>query len=140
MKTSDEQPHSEPEERKLRTADLASVETPTHPENDPQNRVALRDENGPADSSPQPLFPADDADRFRSEWIDIQTEFVDEPRRAVERGDELVAHVVQRLAESFSTERANLERQWDRGGDVSTEDLRVALQRYRSFFERLLAA
>jgi hypothetical protein len=65
---------------------------------------------------------------------------VDEPRQAVQEGDELVAGVVQRLAESFATERSSLEQQWDRGDQVSTEDLRVALQRYRSFFERLLAA
>ena len=58
--------------------------------------------------------------------------------RAVEQADSLVADVMKRLAESFAGERANLERQWDRGGDVTTEDLRVALQRYRSFFDRLL--
>jgi len=46
--------------------------------------------------------------------------------------------VINRIADSFGRERAQLEQQWDRGDNVSTEDLRVALQRYRSFFSRLL--
>ena len=70
----------------------------------------------------------------------IQTGFVDEPRQTVEQADELVAQVMQRLAEGFAAERERLEQQWGRGEDVSTEDLRIALQRYRSFFQRLLAA
>ena len=69
----------------------------------------------------------------------MQTSFVDEPRRAVEQADELVAGVMKRLAETFARERANLEHQWDRGEDVTTEDLRVVMQRYRSFFDRLLS-
>jgi hypothetical protein len=77
-------------------------------------------------------------DDFRSRWTEVQTGFVDEPRQAVERADELVAEAIKRLAESFSEERGRLESQWARGGDVSTEDLRLSLQRYRSFFERLL--
>jgi len=71
---------------------------------------------------------------------DIQGSFVDEPGKSVQAADQLVAEVMQRLAVSFALERADLEQQWDRGEDVSTEDLRVALQRYRSFFQRLLAA
>jgi hypothetical protein len=66
----------------------------------------------------------------------LQTSFVDEPRRAVEEGDTLVAELMQKLANSFAEERQSLEAQWDRGDDVSTEDL--LLQRYRSFFDRLL--
>jgi hypothetical protein len=62
----------------------------------------------------------------------------DEPRRTVEDADKLVAAVMQRLAEGFANERSGLEKQWDSGDNVSTEDLRVALQRYRSFFDRLL--
>ena len=58
----------------------------------------------------------------------------------MQAADQLVAEIMQRLAESFARERSDLEQQWDRGEDVSTEDLRVALQRYRSFFQRLLAA
>jgi len=63
---------------------------------------------------------------------------VDEPRQTVAEADKLVAVVMQRLAEGFANERSGLEKQWDRGDNVSTEDLRVALQRYRSFFDRLL--
>lgn len=86
-----------------------------------------------------PLFPPDRVDELRSRWQEVQAGFVDEPRRAVEQADELVAHAMKTLAETFAAERANLEHQWDRGEDISTEDLRVALQRYRAFFGRLLA-
>jgi hypothetical protein len=85
-----------------------------------------------------PLFSESEMADFRSQWSKIQTGFVDEPRRTVEDADKLVASVMQRLAEGFANERSGLEKQWDRGGDVSTEDQRVALQRYRSFFDRLL--
>lgn len=86
-----------------------------------------------------PLFPENEATNFRSRWTEIQAAFVDEPRRAVEQGDALVADVIKRLADSFANERSKLESQWGRGDDVSTEDLRVALQRYRAFFDRLLS-
>ncbi len=88
------------------------------------------------------LFPEKEANDFRTRWTDIQTGFVDEPRRSprrsVEQADALVAEVIKRLANSFAEERSKLEGQWGRGDDVSTEDLRVALRRYRSFFDRLL--
>ena len=86
-----------------------------------------------------PLFAGNEADDFRHRWSDIQTGFVDEPRQAVERADALVASAIKRLAEVFAHERATLEQQWSRGNDVSTEDLRVALRRYRGFFDRLLS-
>lgn len=89
-------------------------------------------------SKPMPLFSESEMGDFRSQWNKVQTGFVDEPRRTVEEADELVAAVMQRLAEGFANERSGLEKQWDRGDNVSTEDLRVALQRYRSFFDRLL--
>lgn len=85
------------------------------------------------------LFPETERARLRSQWTEIQGQFVDEPRHSVEQADGLVAQSIKRLAESFADARAKLEEQWSRGGDVSTEDLRVALQRYRSFFDRLLA-
>ncbi len=103
-------------------------------------------ETGPAaeeatdGSSRASLLAHGDAADFRTQWESIQTGFVDEPRRAVEQADALVATLMQRLADTFSQERKSLENQWDRGDDVSTEDLRVALQRYRSFFDRLLSA
>ena len=86
-----------------------------------------------------PLFSQEEAGTLRARWDAIQVGFVDEPRRAVEEADSLVATAMKRLAEQFAEERSKLEGQWDRGGDVSTEDLRVALRRYRSFFGRLLA-
>src|SRR4029453_10363829 len=88
---------------------------------------------------PTPLFPETDATDLRKQWVDVQTSFVDEPRRAVEQAGGRVASVMKRLAESFAGERASLEGQWDRGDDVTTEDLRVVMQRYRSFFDRLLS-
>jgi len=89
-------------------------------------------------SDPMPLFSESEMEDFRSQWSKVQTGFVDDPRRTVEEADKLVASVMQQLAEGFATERSALEKQWDRGDNVSTEDLRIALQRYRSFFDRLL--
>jgi len=86
------------------------------------------------------LLPADQGERFTGRWQEIQAGFVDEPRQSVERADALVADLMQRLAASFSEERERLEGQWDRRDEVSTEDLRVALTRYRAFFDRLLSA
>jgi hypothetical protein len=92
-----------------------------------------------AKAQPTPLLVVDETHTFRSRWDAVQTGFVDEPRRAVEQADGLVAEVMKRLAETFAEERSKLEGQWSRGDNVSTEDLRLALQRYRSFFDRLLS-
>ena len=86
-----------------------------------------------------PLLAAEYAEGFRARWTDVQNGFVDAPREAVEQADGLVAELMQHLARTFSAERGRLESQWDRGDEVSTDDLRTAFQRYRSFFERLLA-
>ena len=86
-----------------------------------------------------PLFAQNDTQDFHSRWEKIQIGFVDEPRKAVEQADELVASAIKRLAEVFATERQKLEAEWDKTDDVSTEDLRIALRRYRSFFDRLLS-
>jgi hypothetical protein len=75
---------------------------------------------------------------FTARWAAIQTTFVDEPRTAVENADALVAEVMGELARTFAEERARLEAAWSRGTDVSTEDLRQVLQRYRDFFHLLL--
>ena len=94
-----------------------------------------------ADSTEQePLLSEADTNGFTGRWREIQTGFVDEPRESVAQADALVADLMQQLAASFSDERERLEKQWDSGDDVSTEDLRVALTRYRSFFDRLLSA
>jgi hypothetical protein len=76
---------------------------------------------------------------LRGRWDQVQTGFVDEPRAAVKEADELVAQAMKRLAEVFADERARLEQQWDRGDNVNTEDLRLALKKYRTFFQRLLS-
>lgn len=80
-----------------------------------------------------------DATGLRQEWESIQAGFVDEPRQAVERADQLVSRAAQRIAAGFAQERERLEQHWTRGEDVSTEDLRLALRRYRAFFDRLLS-
>ena len=113
------------EEEHLTTADLAGVARGEE-QHEPQN-------------TPKQLFPENVASEFRSKWDRIQTSFVDEPRKAVQQADELVAEAIKRLAESFANERNRLESQWDRGDEVGTEDLRVALQTYRAFFQRLLS-
>ena len=94
-------------------------------------RAKLEEEAGP-------LFPPQEANDLRARWDSVQGRFVDEPRKAVEDADVLIATTMKRLAEIFAAERQKLEQQWDRGGDVSTEDLRLGLRRYRSFFTRLL--
>jgi hypothetical protein len=86
------------------------------------------------------LFSDNDVASWRSQWSDVQAGFVDEPRRSVEQAEELVSTVLQKLAESFTSERDSLEKHWTNGETVSTEDLRVALQRYRAFFGKLLNA
>jgi hypothetical protein len=107
--------------------------------------------NGTADRRPEvagkmaddeqntPLFSGQESKELYAKWDALQVSFIDEPRRAVQQVDNLVATAMKRTAEVFAEERARLERQWDRGDDVSTEDLRLAMRRYRSFFRRLLA-
>lgn len=86
-----------------------------------------------------PLFSSNETQGLRSRWESLQVAFVDEPRHAVEEADRLVTETINGLSKGFSAEREKLEQQWHRGEDVSTEDLRLALRRYRSFFERLLS-
>lgn len=116
---------------RLSTADLAAS---NFTKNEPKPADVK-----PANEPNVPLFAQNDAQDFRTRWEKIQIGFVDEPREAVVQADELVAGVIKRLAEVFATERHNLETEWDKTDDVSTEDLRVALRRYRSFFDRLLS-
>jgi hypothetical protein len=138
-------------EERLSTSDVAATSVERHPEEEQRferdeavpaeqtsmgEPTAVRDET--ADAAPL-LAQADETD-LRGRWEEIQTRFVDDPRRAVEDADALVAGVMKSLAEGFAQAREQLEGQWSRGEDVSTEDLRVALQRYRSFFQRLLSA
>ena len=86
-----------------------------------------------------PLFLPEVATDFRSRWDTVQSSFVDDPRQAVRKGDELVAQVMKSLAETFAGERSALDGEVDPNAPASTEDLRMALRRYRSFFQRLLS-
>jgi len=136
-----------PDDARLSTADVAAA-TDRVVERDvtQQPRVAHGDaladmnrERLPDREQATPLFAGNESDDFHRRWTDIQAGFVDEPRQAVANADSLVAEAMKRLAEIFARERSSLEQQWAQGADVSTEDLRVALQRYRSFFDRLLS-
>jgi len=141
---------NEQHEERLDTSDLAASAGRGRDERvgrtaDPslQREEVAVNRSGTVDASPgreqTPLFPSTQAEEFKSRWTSIQSGFVDEPRRAVEQADSLIAEVMKALASSFSDERQHLEQQWDRGDDVSTEDLRLGLKRYRSFFDRLLS-
>ncbi|MEW2372023.1 hypothetical protein AB0940_22045 [Streptomyces sp. NPDC006656] len=102
------------------------------------NGAAATGEAGGGDG--QPLLGTDDTARYQAAWGEIQGRFVDDPREAVTAADTLVAEVMQSLAGTFASHKQELEGQWQRGDDVATEDLRQALQHYRSFFNRLLKA
>ena len=85
------------------------------------------------------LLPNRQVEDLRTKWYAIQTNFVDQPRKAVEDADNLVAIAIKQIEEVFAAQRANLEKKWRGGDEVSTEDLRVSLQRYRDFFDHLLS-
>lgn len=123
------------ENRNLTTADIAQPQA-----TEIDSTAAVEDDAAAAgDGALESLLPGEETESFRDRWSSIQTRFVDAPRESVEQADALVAELMQRLAQTFASERESLEAQWSGGGDVSTEDLRVGLQRYRSFFERLLS-
>jgi hypothetical protein len=135
-------------DQRLTTADVAEAGSRSAPDppadtRSPERevtRVERMQADAPApDAQPTSLLAADETKDFRARWDAIQTGFVDEPRQAVEQADALVASAIKRLAEVFADERSALEQQWDRGDDVSTEDLRIAMRRYRFFFDRLLS-
>lgn len=127
----------------LTTADLSGATSAERasgedPSNDERERPAGAETSG--DEHPEPLLDDEETESFQARWREIQVRFVDEPRDSVKDADGLVADLMQRLAGSFSEERNRLEGEWERGSEVSTEDLRVALKHYRSFFNRLLSA
>jgi hypothetical protein len=141
-------------ERSLSTADLAGM-SKAHEETDPKTRdkAERKPEAAPIGESRGEKATASAGDHdglvalfsdaaiqdFRSQWTALQTGFVDEPRRSVKQADELVARVMHDLASTFSEERKKLEQQWEQGDKVSTEELRLVLRRYRSFFDRFLS-
>jgi len=134
----------------LTTADVAAAarrqterDTGTATIDDQNAAVSNDTRSGNGEQQPNegfaPLFEDASLSEFQSRWSSVQTGFVDDPRAAVEQADQLVAAVMKQLAEVFANERANLEAEWSEGQDVSTEDLRLAFRRYRSFFDRLLS-
>jgi hypothetical protein len=153
-------PESEPKARadaEARADSKAASEPPaptgTRELRDAQSRPPIRAEGKPAETASEkeaasskvaPLFDKEAGHDLRERWLVIQTEFVDEPRAAVEKADSLVAEVLKRLTDTFAREREELEAGWsrsedDKAAEVSTEDLRQAIRRYRSFFDRLLS-
>ena len=106
------------------------------------DRVSTGDRSGTEDSASmnEPLLSAGDGEGFKQRWELIQVRFVDEPQASVKEADDLVQELMQRLADNFAQERSRLDQQWEQGKEASTEDLRTALQQYRSFFRRLLVA
>lgn len=125
------------DDRRLTTSDIAASDA--HDAPGARDAREVREAREAREGLAGPLFVNEDADAYRARWSDIQAGFVDEPRHAVEEADALVAETMRRLAEVFAAERRTLESQWDHTDRVSTEDLRVAMRRYRSFFERLLS-
>src|SRR5262245_47198573 len=89
--------------------------------------------------TPESFLPARQLGELRGRWTAIQSRFVDQPRKAVEEADNLLTTTVQQLEEVFSAERANIQKRWTRGEQVTTEDFRLAFQNYRAFFDRLLS-
>ena len=120
--------------------DVADTAAPAQTAAAPAPRSAGMPQAQSTDGGDVELLPSDALNDFRTRWDRVQVMFVDEPRDAVQQAHDLVDEVVTRLTESFSKQREGLMGTWTRGEDVSTEDLRVALQRYRSFFDRLLSA
>ncbi|MFI9817096.1 hypothetical protein [Saccharothrix variisporea] len=132
------------------TADRTDTQTHAVPQQDRQEQQPVQTDQPAQTDQPEqqptgmrsddePLFAPDEADGFRTEWRTLQSDFVDDPRDAVRRADELVAQVVQSLATTFADHKRSLEGQWQQGEQVDTEELRNALRRYRAFFDRLLS-
>jgi hypothetical protein len=134
------------EKEKEKEMNVDAVDT-TEDQTDEERRVEERTrESAPratatssAKEDLEALFSEDEAKKFQSRWLDIQSKFVDDPRDAVKQADDLVADTLKSITMNFSNRRVALEQQWNGGKDVSTEDLRVALKSYRSFFQRLLS-
>lgn len=117
-----------------------TADSAVNSERQEENRVISLEERQRAKlETKQTLITNRDLEALRARWTNVQTSFVDEPRRAVKDADELVTSAIQQLSENFRNQRAQLEKQWSSGGQVSTEDLRLCLQQYRMFFDRLLS-
>jgi hypothetical protein len=115
-----------------------STELQEQAKHETKAKEAERNEEATATGDDRDLFRDNELQSFRSRWDEVQGRFVDEPREAVQKADDLVSDLVDRLTSGFAETRSGLEDQWNKGEDASTEDLRVALTRYRAFFQRLL--
>jgi hypothetical protein len=122
-------------EERIQTGDLVADDADA-----PMAREEQTTESTGSSQRLEPLFDRGREQELRDRWHGLQAQFVDEPRETVSAADSLVAELLRDLAQSFDSARATLEEQWSSGEDVSTEELRITLQRYRSFFERLLEA
>jgi len=144
----DDEPRDLTDEREFTDEqhDLPDAETHTettdmgteYTETVPAEPAHMGQSNG--DDAPLELFGEDEIDRFRDEWRDLQGRFVDDPREAVQGADHLVAEVMKSLATTFTEHKHELEGQWQHGSEAQTEELRLALRRYRTFFNQLLNA
>jgi hypothetical protein len=109
------------------------------PANPPSPLPGIEPAQSTAEGQQTQLFAHDEGERFRSDWQTVQAGFVDDPRHAIEEADRLVTRTITRLTEHFDGERSKLKEQWSRGDNVSTEDLRLSLHKYRAYFDRLLS-
>jgi hypothetical protein len=116
-------------------------ETPLVGENIPDNVPEVNTRIAPISTnagSSAALLDREESEHLHTRWNEIQGRFVDEPRSAVQQADALVSEVIEKITQMFANEHSSLEGEWKQGNDVSTEDLRKALQRYRSFFNRMV--
>lgn len=125
---------------------MRNLNKPHRPENVEGEPIPFQPRESPPENKmehpaemPQSILPKQQVEELRSRWNMIQTNFIDEPRRAVRDADTLVASAIKQVSEVFTDQRSQLEKQWSQGDEISTEDLRLALQQYRSFFSRLLS-
>ena len=126
------------EEEKEKQMNVDVVDIPEEQAENEQRAEERTAENKNTIKDEASLFENNEAEKFRSYWLDIQSRFVDDPSNSVKDADELVASVIQSITKRFADKRIGLEKQWNNGDRASTEDLRLALKRYRSFFNRLL--
>lgn len=130
------------EDEKERQQTVEVVDTSDQPaEGGPVVKEPVAENRARTNTNPDelaPLFEKDATEKFRSRWLAIQSKFVDDPTDSVKQADQLVADVIQDITKSFADRRSTLEKQWKGGEQASTEDLRLALKQYRSFFDRLL--
>jgi hypothetical protein len=129
------------EEDKEKQMNVDVVDTPDETENERRVEERIPEHKTQTDTRNDelvPLFEEDAARKFRSRWLAIQSKFVDDPGDSVKQADDLVADVIKNVTMNFANRRVSLEKQWNGGDNTSTEDLRVALKQYRSFFDRLL--